>query len=87
MNENEKVFFDTDDDWADIDFSDLVDDAKEETNHEDTAAEEVKEDTEGTPEANPAEDATPDGAGEPAPAPQMDVRVLHGRVGVERRVK
>lgn len=88
MNENEKVFFDSDDDW-DIDFSDLVDEsAKEETDNQDTAAAEEKEDTDVTPEANPAEDVKPDGAEEPAPAPQpeadqlFDLKVL----GEDRRL-
>ena len=91
MNDNEKVFFDSENDgWDDIDFSDLVDEpdsGKEEAGDENAAAEE-EENADVTPEANPAEEVKPDGADEPAPAPQpeadqlFDLKVL----GEDRRL-
>ena len=86
MNEENKIPFDSDDDWN-IDFSDLVDEPAE-TDNEDTAAAEEKEDTDVTPEANPAEEVTEDGAGEPEPEAQpeadqlFDLKVL----GEDRRL-
>ena len=73
MDTDNKVFFGGDDDWDDIDFSDLEEvaddqnssDGTEETGNEDAATEPEEENTAETPEANPAEEVAEDGAEEP----------------------
>ena len=76
MNENEKVYFDSDDDWSDIDFSDLEDVPDKEEAGDENAATETEETTEATTEANPAEEVTTDGADNPPPAPEPEADQL-----------
>ena len=73
MDTDNKVFFGGDDDWDDIDFSDLEEvaddqnessDGTEETGNEDAATEPEEENTADASEANPAEEVAEDGAEE-----------------------
>ena len=91
MNENTKVYFDSDDSWDDIDFSDLVDEPNagtEEADDQDTTATEEKADTDVTTEANPADEVKPDGAGDPEPEPQQEADQLFDLkvLGEDRRL-